>query len=107
MPSTKLSMHLSSYVVTAVSTAAFTALKSPVIIAIYLPGHTVCASTISTSDVFTIASAAVTPVDVVLNSIIPIALLILCTSFLISCNYNMAVCYFCNFSADRCMDSDT
>ena len=61
-----------------IDTAAFTALRSPLTIAIYFPGQTVCASTISTSDVFTIASAAVTPVDVVLNSIIPIALLMFC-----------------------------
>ena len=88
----------------------FTTIKiddGAVIIAIYFPGHTVCASTISTSDVLTMASAAVIPAGVVLNSIIPIALLILCTSFLISCNYNMAVCHFCNLTADGCMDSDT
>ena len=59
LPSTKLSIHLSSYVVTAVSTAAFTALKSPVIIAIYLPGHTVCAlGILETYDAASIIEAA-------------------------------------------------
>ena len=46
------------------------------------------------------------PVDVVLNSIIPIALLILCTSFLLYCNNNVTVCYFCYFTADRSMNTN-
>ena len=41
LPSTKLSIRWKPCSVLALSTAALTALKSPVMIAIYLPGHTV------------------------------------------------------------------
>lgn len=36
----------------------------------------------------------------------PIALLILCTSFLLYCNNNVTVCYFCYFTADRSMNTN-
>ena len=71
------------------------------------PGKYIAIITGDLSAVKAAVDAAVTPVAVVLNSIIPIALLIFCTSFLILCNYDPAICHFGNFTGDGCMDTNT
>ena len=72
----------------------------------YFPGHTVCASIMLTSEVYTIESAATTPAEVVLYSTIPIALLIICTSFLCLYDYIFLI-YFAYQTIDRSVDSNT